>query len=469
MCRNKGLIIGIISLFAVIIPGCGNKDDGNPENIRINNWVRSNMDLYYLWNTQMPNADKNLYPSDYFEKLRFSEDRFSLIHDNFEDIMNSLSGVNTESGYDYNLVLLNDVDIIGYVTYIKPNSPAESSGSLKRGDFFMRINGKSMTIDNYEDLLSETAFRHSLGKVNISGNTITEGETIQLDVTEYKENPILLDTIYQINGRKIGYFVYNFFARDNVDSGIAFEKELNDLFGKFKSEGINDLIIDLRYNGGGAVVTSIALASMVSKCTTNDVFSIDQYNDDLHAYYQNYYGTGYNITRFIDRIEKYEGDFLTEVVPINQLGLDRLHVIVSRRTASASELLINGLKPYMDVVIIGNQTYGKNVGSVPFYEEDPIKQQTNKWIILPIIAKFANAREDSGYGNGFSPDIEVSEIENLTLKPLGDTDELMLGAALDRIAGTERRTQKNIKNVKIIGSSADRTPARQNMYITPRR
>jgi C-terminal processing protease CtpA/Prc len=472
----------LISLWAMVllltIPGCKKDKPEDPNAVdytEINDWILENMEIWYFWNDRIPRrTDKKLPPADYFESLLYKDDRFSWIQDNYIELINSLSGVNTEAGYEFELLRMSETssDLIGCISYIKSGTPAEVAG-LKRGDYFLEINRTQLTIENYTSLIEKMDEPHTFGKAILSGNTITGMSHISLSVIEnYKENPILLDTIYHIQDKKIGYFVYNFFARDSEMLGIAYEKELNDLFGKFKTEGIDDLIIDLRYNSGGSVATAIALSSMISNRSSTDVFGYEEYNSVLDEYLLLIEGSDYNVSYFLDEIERYDNNNkVVERVPINKLsGLSRVYFIVTRRTASASELVINALRPYMDddkIILIGEKTYGKNVGSVSLYERDPVKQKTNTWGMQPIVLKLSNSEGFSDYGNGFTPKITQSEFEELELKPLGDTDEILLSATLDELFGKMQSIQRtNSRKIpEIVGSSIDRTPARKNMYI----
>jgi len=347
-------------------------------------------------------------------------------------------------------------NVIGIINYIKPNSPA-SKTDLKRGDVFNSINGTILTANNYGDLVNALSSSHTLG-------LLSPVRSIALSVTKYAENPVLLDTVYNIAGKKIGYLVYNFFAEDNGDNTHAYAKELNTIFGQFKTTGINELILDLRYNGGGAIMTCTELSSMISNRGKNDVFGITQYNSLLDQAFKQQVGADYNKTYFTD--------YIGNNIPINKLtNLSRLFVITSGRTASASEDLINGLKAYMNVTLIGDTTYGKNVGSITIYEEDPVKQRTNKWGMQPIVVKFANAKNFSDFGNGFFPDVEASEYTYYPLMPLGDTNETLLQKTLAQmgvVASAPASLRADRKNTAIpVYSSIDRTPVRRNAVLPP--
>ena len=214
---------------------------------------------------------------------------------------------------------------------------------------------------------------------------------------------------------------------------------------------------------------------MISGQTTSDVFCIDEYNSILHEYFYAEEGANYNILYFTDAIDRYNNSGkIVESTPINSLsGLSTVYFIVTGGSASASELLINGLKPYMEkVVLVGETTYGKNVGSITIYETNVEKQKTNKWGMQPIVVKMSNAVGYSDFGNGFTPDKEADESdESFVFKQLGDTDEVLLKTTLNLMLGTETRSvaTKHIDSKAIfIGSARDRTPARRNMYITPK-
>jgi C-terminal processing protease CtpA/Prc len=468
------LIVMLLGCFILSCEG-NDPDENNQQNTEdqhiINDWILENMELYYLWNDEIPQkTDPTLAPADYFESLLSSKDRFSWIQENFIELQESFSGISMEAGYDFNLALIeNSSQVVGYITYIKPNSPASRS-PLKRGDFFLEINGKQLTESNYLSLINATSSAHTLG-IAIGFPEISRIESISLSVEKYEENPILLDTIYRIDNKKIGYIVYNFFAPDNGDGSISYEKELNNLFGKF--QGVDDLILDLRYNSGGYLTTALSLTSMISERNTNDIFSIEVYNSLLNSYLRGIYGPDYNKTYFVDSLERYnDKNQVVERTLINKLGMNKLHVITSSRTASASEILINVLKAYIDVIIIGGTTVGKNVGSITIYEEDAEKQKTNKWGLQPIVVKFANKKGFADYEKGFAPNRKEAELNSdAILLPLGDTNERLLQAALDMIAGNNslRSSPGSAGKFQTIASSADRTPARKNTYIDPRK
>jgi C-terminal processing protease CtpA/Prc len=464
MKTGKALFL-LLLLPLIMLTSCIDfNNDGKKDSYQVNDWILDIMETYYLWNEKMPGkTDKELAPPDYFESLLYKEeDRFSWIQEDFTELMESLVGIDTEPGYDFNLYALDKetpVTVGGFITYVKPNSPAAAT-NLKRGHVFTEINDKAINGDNYRTLLNELSLPHTLTVIDPEEKT---KQKISFALVRYEENPILLDTVYRLDARKIGYLVYNFFADDPGDGSQKYSLQLNRIFGKFKNEGINDLVLDLRYNSGGALSAATKISSMISNRSAKDIFLHYQYNSVLGAYYEKEDGEDYNKSYFEDKIGN---------EPINKLGLTRLYVLTSGRTASASEIVINGLKPYIDVILVGETTYGKPFGSVTIYEEDEEKQKTNKWGLQPIIVKFTNSRNQAEYLKGFNPDVESDETEELPFKQLGDINEKMLRDALEK-TGVDlsqfenRNTLRSDKPLmeKPIWSSADRKPVRRTTYI----
>ena len=476
--KKRSLLLLFSTLF--MISSCGEKDPlpevvpkqkTETETDPVNEWIKDYMDVVYLWNTRIPaETDKMLYPADYFESLLYkTEDHFSYIAEDYAQLSDLLVGVQIEAGYDFSLFRASaaNEDVLGLINYIKPDSPA-SSTDLQRGDIFLTINGKQLTLSNYRQLLEEISAPHVLGIVR--NNAI---QSFSLTVTRYEENPVLLDTIYEMGGKKIAYMIFNFFAVDKGDNSYAYLKKLNEIFGKYKETPVDELILDLRYNGGGQVTVATALASMISNRGSSDVFSIDQYNSIVDEEFKRVYGNNYNITFFDDYLMIWdEKGRLIEQIPVNKLtGIDHLYVLTSFRTASSSELVINSLKPYMDVVLIGETTYGKNVGMWLIYEED---QEDNRWGMLPVVVKTYNSAHQSDYTTGFEADILVDEFAVMPLLPLGNTRDPLLEAALDRIgvqAANPMRSAERRFDSQALMSSIDRTPVRNNMIkkqIIPR-
>ena len=434
--KNFALYIFISSI--IILSSCRNNDPEpdkfeNGTNEYVNNWIYDNMNLYYYWTNDLPDKDisgKN--PDDFFYSLLSDQDRFSWIQPNFQELLNSLQGITLESGYEF--ILYNDREnangVIGQIAYVKKGSPAENVG-LKRGDVFTKINGAALTLDNYTDLLGNISQNHTLTieRYNFEDNTFNELGNFDLSAIQFAENPNHLDTVYSRNGKKIGYYVYNLFSVGTDSDSAAYAVEMDEIFANFKAEGINHLVLDLRYNSGGAERATINLASLIgSNISDQDIFVKREYNEGLKQALINEYGEESLNRRFVRKAANIG----------NTLQSPQLTVLTSSRTASASELLINGLDPFMETFIIGDTTVGKNVGSTSFYEED---NPDNNWGMQPIITKSFNSLNQSDYDLGFYPDIPLKDNDLVKLE-LGDINEKLLKEALIYLAGTDEASRK---------------------------
>ena len=204
--------------------------------------------------------------------------------------------------------------------------------------------------------------------------------------------------------------------------------DLNQIFSEFKSEGINDLVLDLRYNGGGSVRNCVELASMITGQFTSEIFAKEEWNSKLNTYFKENFGSESQIDRFVSDLSDGEA--------INALGLNRLYVLTTSESASASELLINGLSPFIEVIQIGERTVGKNVGSITLYDyidNDRTRNPDHRYAMQPIVLKIANSEGFADYSYGLEPTSEIEEdISNLGV--LGDVDENLLSTALGLIS-----------------------------------
>lgn len=449
----------ILGVLVILLFAC--KDDnkggrgGNTasDNTYVNKWIMKEMKTYYLWNEQLPSPSQERYeanPSDFFKSILYKYeqaggDRFSWIQEDYVELLNSLSGVTSyDIGFEYILYSEGEKsdNITGQVAYIKPGTHAEKLG-IKRGDAFTHVDGTRLTKSNYKGI-----FKAATAKVGfISRDEKITEKNITLS-HNYAQNPVYLDTIYTEGTTKVGYLVYNFFASDNGDKSYKYDLQLNEAFGRFKAANITHMVVDFRYNSGGSMNSATLLGSMlVPNLNTNNVFTKLQYNKLVEAALVKENGQGVLVDKFRDMIDK---------TRINNIGnnLQGLYFLTSSSTASASELIINNLKPYMGntITLIGNTTAGKNVGSITLYKERDTK---NKWGMQPIVLKYTNKEDFSDFESGFEP--QIKELDNYLFGklPLGDKEEVMLNIALSKINGTYAPKKSSALGLDIVSSSVE--------------
>lgn len=440
-------LLGLMMWGAV---GCQEEEDTEPmveepvnPNIAINKWINDVMKEVYLWLGEMKTPVANTSsPEDYFESLlNRPTDRFSVIYPDYQELINSLNGVTLEAGYEFTLYResASNNNVIAEITYIKKNSPAAAAG-MRRGDYITRINGTQMTLDNYRVVLGDIEKPHTLAtlRFNEQAGSFQTLPEISLTPVQLAENPNFLDSVYTINGEKIGYVVYHFFAPGPGNNSTAYDQEMDAIFADLKAKGIQHLVVDFRYNGGGFVSSAVNLASLIAPdIKSGDVFSKTKYNSFLMQF---------------DNLKNVQTPFRTKAENLGKiLKGNRVYILTSSRTASASELIINGLKPYMDVFIIGDKTTGKNVGSVPFEDDENL---SNKYGMLPIVSRSYNSLDQSEYENGFTPNIEARESAE-RLRPLGDINEQLLRKAIEQITGTPSGARFQQLNRLDVGSTLD--------------
>lgn len=400
----------------------------------------------------MPSPKKSLTPDVYFDGLLSNEDRFSWIQENYQELINSLAGINKEAGYEFRLYNNpGEANVYAQIMYIKPNSPAAQAG-LMRGDWITAINNRTMTTSDYRTIIAQTSEAHTLNyeRYNFE-DEIWETETpVSLATIQYAEDPNFTHKVFTVGEKKVGYYVYNFFA---PGTNNTYNNTMRTVFGEFKSAGITDLVLDLRYNSGGAESATVVLASLIGK-NVNDskVFTRREYNDIITTEYSK-----------PGRENIFTVNFTTEDNNIGTQLTGNVYILTSTSTASASELLINGLKPYMNnIYLIGNKTVGKNVGSISLFKENDPK---NTWGMQPIVTKSYNSNMQSDYANGFQPNILDPDNARI-IYPLGNERERLLKKALDHVAGIAARVGRDEQSsIRELASSADFKRGSFNLVI----
>lgn len=463
----------LMLLISLLFIGCFEDIDDNPASVQdLNDFVWRGLNYYYLYkddvndlrNNRFNNDDEyngflNSYssPEALFNHLLYQPetiDRFSWITNDYIALEAFLNGTSLNNGMDFGLVEreTGSSEIFGYVGYVLPNTSAANQG-VQRGDIFYAVNGTPLNRDNYQSLLSGNTYTINLGTYDDNGtpepndDTITpNGESVTLTKSQYTENPIFKRDVFNVAGRNVGYLVYNGFTRD-------FDSQLNDTFGYFLGNNVQDLVLDLRYNPGGSVNTAILLSSMIAG-RNGEVFSTEEWNSDIQAQLS----TQATTNRFTNN---------DDGTPLNIINLSRVYILTTKRSASASELVINCLRPYMNVIQIGNTTTGKYQASVTLYDSPNFRRNganpSHLYAMQPLVLKSLNVAGVTDYFNGLDPDILVSENYS-NMGVLGDENELLLSVALQHIEDNSRISNQNFEPLKVIGGKETFYPPNTGMY-----
>jgi carboxyl-terminal processing protease len=446
---RKTFKVFLLLLLALIgFQSCEDMDDtiAVSNGLEVENFIWKGLNLYYLWKADVPDlADDRFanqkeldsYLSTYndpfvlFDSLRVQEstDRFSILVDDYTVLENLFQGITKNNGVDFGLRYKqgSTTEIFGWVRYIIPNSDA-SNKPIQRGSIFYAVNGTALTTSNYQSLLSTDDYTVNLANYD-NGAITPNGQSVALTKTELTENPIFQKQVITAGTHKIAYLVYNGFTAN-------FDGQLNSAFGEFTAAGATDLVLDLRYNSGGSVQTAARLASMITGQFNGQLFAKQQWNAAIQSYFE-----ANNPGQLVNNFSNSIGSST-----INSLNLSKVYILTTKSTASASELVINGLKPYIDVVQIGDVTTGKNVGSITLYDSPTFGRENrsskHKYAMQPIVIKTINKDGFGDYQAGLQPTIPL--IENLNdLSQLGNQQELLLSAAIQSITTGGRRIDQS--------------------------
>lgn len=458
--QMQKLLITLSAILVLFISSCKKDTGQSPAPSQVQTSAASQLDLLkdslylytkeiYLWQDVIPSYDI-FNPKQFtgatdldaataemnaIRKLQ-PLDRFSFVTTKEES-----AGLQTGAAVDYGFFIkAASVDQVlpydsvhWYVEYVFDQSTAGKAG-VNRGWYINKINNTPVTYSNASiNLLNETFFGTTNNASFEFVKTDGSAATFNLTKTSFTSNSVLYKNVINAGAKKVGYFVFKqFFGTPSVN-------ELNNVFTYFKSQGINELVVDLRYNPGGSTATQDVLANLIAPASANNqvmykyIFNsnLQQGNFPLLQKKEGYGSTDFkeenNTQRFTNA---------------GSLNLNRVFFIVTEGTASASELLINNLKPYMDVKLIGDTTYGKPVGFFPV--------DLYNYSIYPISFKTVNSAGNADYYSGFAPDKTAPDGVD---KSWGDVTEPSLASALKYIntgafrgaAGSEQQYKRRMQ------------------------
>lgn len=328
---------------------------------------------------------------------------------------------------------------------VYPDSPASHSG-IKRGTYISEINGNKITENNYISMASNLLYPQNILTLKVTefiihNDNTTETKEFSMTSEAMYKNPIIYQDVIKTNTpHRIGYLVYAGFE-------AAYDDELFGVFKDFKSQNVNELILDLRYNGGGYTMSANLIASCIAGNAYKDaVFSKLRYNDErMKALGNKKVEEKFSYSKYAN---------LNTSLAAGDLSLKRVYCLVGNATASASELVINSLRGIdIEVILIGDKTTGKNVGMEP----TEIVIGKNTYEVTPITFQSYNAKDFGDYEEGFTPDIPLNEedannddyFDNYI--DYGNMNEPLLGKAIQEITGQVPFNTRSVKASEIKG------------------
>lgn len=427
--KNSVRYLLLLTLSIFLFVSCmDDMDDVLPENrdlVQANEFVYRALNYFYLYKAESPelandyfstNREKTDFlsdfktPEDLFKHLKYQGDKFSVLVDDYVELERVLQGKNYSTGASFVGFTFENQFYILVQNSIKNSSAAQNN--VVRGDVFHAINGQSITQSNVNDLLNAPSLELSYAYEE-NGRFNKSEDTVILQNEELEEPAIGMYKVLEIGNTKVGYLLYNSFL-------VKYNQDLNRVFGYFKSEGIDALVLDLRYNSGGSIYSAEVLSSMITGQFTGEVLYESEWNADLQPYYG-------ETVPFTDKLDSGEA--------IESLRLSKVAVLTQSRTASASELVINALNPYIDILQVGTPTRGKYQGSVLVYDSPNFSQKhrnpMHRYAMLPLVLKIKNAEGFTDFDEGLPADIFVEEKVSDIKNNLGTAEELLLRTALE--------------------------------------
>lgn len=398
------------------------------------------MSGYYLWVDQISD-DLEKWPVETdpvakVKSLRYKDafgnevDKWTELMEDCTPFLTSVTGNGKTFGFEFVLFYADETrtNIYAVVTFTYEGSPARKAG-LKRGDVICAIDGETLNANNYISVLTDKVYDFpSTAEIGLA-----DGRSMTMTAVQMYSDPVNVVKVID----KVGYIHFSSFTLNAAKSLVS-------TFLSLKAQGIEELVLDLRYNTGGYSATGLVMASMIAPIEyvrQEAVFTKSIYNDEL--------------SQILQTDESFSESFTIDDTMLNtadaNLGLKRLWVITTGHSASASESLICGLKPYMDVILVGSTTYGKFCGgylitadewyktleesNVPNLNASDGRAKTAGWGIYVIASRYADCNGVTlSMPSGIPADYEAYDDLHDGYE-LGDPSESMLATVLSLING----------------------------------
>lgn len=488
MKRIYALVIITFALLLVAI-SCSDKDElpeakppkpGETTIPILSQFVYDGLSTYYLWSDQMTSikpTEKDTDPKKYFKSVLYNTDidkGWSLITDDAKGLVADFAGEPKSFGYSISFSQINGT-IYAFVKYVFANSPAAYAG-IERLDLIGKVNGQAITTETGTNYISQKDIDILYGDKTATFTTykltdsgIVLKKEVQVTPTTIKTDPVLFDKVYTEGNKKIGYLFYTGFIGNYND-------RLFEVFNNFKSQGVTDLVIDLRYNPGGGVSAASYLVSLfapkasVVEKTTLSTLNYNQFLNNL--YDKNKWSRSYKLGVFQEKDELDNmGNIVKKAAPdpiVANLDLNKIYIIATGNSASASELITfcsRAILGESNVIHIGERTSGKytasftihpyddNIGQ-PIYDDKKLSAELKKsfenWAMQPIVAIYTDKNYKTFINPGYlEPDVTLKEGFGYIdyWKPIGDKEDVFLGQALYMITGNEN--YKPVKPVEV--------------------
>jgi len=359
----------VTALLPLLLSACIKDDPGNNltqeqrERKAINYFLKESFGSYYYWIDSMrPNLDRwgdTDEPVEAYEKFKHSDDRWGFVSDRGKEISAGFDGVTTSYGYNGVYMVYKDTVVL-VVEYTSADTPASKAG-IKRGDVISKFNGKYLLYREGDDIDEiNKKLNELIQEVNSKTTTFTyafTGKTVTMTPETVYENPINVSKVFDFGGKKVAYLHYTHFDTKSL-------RQLVDVFAGYKSEGVSELVLDLRYNGGGYLAAEGVLASLTAplkNVNNRDLYNRTEYNEFVASVLSDN-ETCLSPQQIID------GE--TVNIAAANPDLKKIYVLMTGNTASASELLVNGLLPYSDIELYGERSYGKTASCLLILGKD---------------------------------------------------------------------------------------------------